>query len=131
MTRCVLTAAVIYFLQERCGKPVAALWRLQLSPDGWLHASAQSSHAVKRLTPPGLCAAIGSVPGTCSAACNFRTVRARRAEGQKSYWERFHGDVTVKRSPWLNPAKFGASGEFCINDFGSTQDDDDSCNIAQ
>jgi hypothetical protein len=32
------------------------------------------------------------------------------AEGQKSYWERFHRDVSVTKRPWLNVAKFGASG---------------------
>src|ERR1700676_2500980 len=48
----------------------------------------------------------------------FTAPRHSSAQGQKSYWERFRGDVTVKRSPWLNPAKFGAWGELCINDFG-------------
>src|SRR6202049_279301 len=48
----------------------------------------------------------------------FKAPRHSSAQGQKSYWERFRGDVTVKRSPWLNPAKFGAWGELCINDFG-------------
>src|SRR4051812_48306797 len=33
--------------------------------------------------------------------------RRGRAKGQKSYWGEFHGDVTVNRSPQLNPAKFG------------------------
>jgi len=118
MTRCVLTAAVIYFLQERCGKPVAALWRPQLSPDEWLHASVQSSHAVKRLTPPFV--RRNRAPCRRSVRCMQPSDCPNQVcrEGQKSYWERFHGDVTVKRSPWLNPAKFGASGEFCINDFG-------------
>jgi hypothetical protein len=48
MTRCVLTAAVIYFLRVAATRD--RLVGLQLSSDPWLHASAQYRHTVKRLT---------------------------------------------------------------------------------
>ncbi len=40
------------------------------------------------------------------------------AAGQKSYWESFHADVTVRRGPWAKLAKSGAWDGYCINDFG-------------
>jgi hypothetical protein len=39
-------------------------------------------------------------------------------EGQKSYWESFHGDVTLKRGPWTKLAKSSHGDECRINDFG-------------
>src|SRR5260370_7875587 len=100
MTRCVLTAAVIYFLRERfsgesvAAKPVAALRRLQLSPDGWLHASAQSCPAVKRLTRP-VCAPQEAHAGSWSGARNVRIVTTQHAECQNSLYTTLPAPVTV------------------------------------
>src|ERR1700690_3600076 len=40
------------------------------------------------------------------------------AAGQKSYWGRFHGDVTLNATSWPNPARSGAWGRDSNNDFG-------------
>jgi hypothetical protein len=84
-------------LAKGCGKTrdgffgaSQANFPLQLSTDGQSHASAQYCLAAKRLIGRRLCAAIGRTRE------NLRSVHRNGAEGQKSYWERFHGDVTVK-----------------------------------
>jgi hypothetical protein len=67
MTRWVLAAKVIYFLQEVAAKPVTALrevpceFSLQFSTDGRSHASAQCCLAARRLIGRGLCAATNEV----------------------------------------------------------------------
>jgi hypothetical protein len=97
MTRRVLTAAIIYFLQgQRFLTSIVLLWTL----------------ACKQTVLP------------CSKAVNpHRFVRRNRRKaateicghsiikGQKSYWVRFHGDVSVVKTPLLNPAKSGGWGQ--------------------
>src|ERR1700675_2234317 len=66
---------------------------------------------LKAVNPPACAAQYNRPDGTNprdGARRRNRSLRRGRAKGRKSYWDEFHGDVTVKRSPLLNPAKFGA-----------------------
>jgi hypothetical protein len=56
----------------------------------------------------------------------FPPSRDRGGKGQKSYWERFHGDVTLKCT-WRGAAKCGAGRNACFNDFREDSNDN-GCN---
>src|SRR3984957_18132457 len=97
--------------------PVRAFYR-QLSPSGMRHASAQYRHAAKRLIRRFVrrnrrAAAIAG-PGMKR---DLR-IRNRTVHRAKSLIESFHSDVTFDFPHGTNPAKSGAAGEHCINEFG-------------
>src|ERR1700733_7458867 len=133
ITRRVLAAAVIYFLREGCGKTrdrfgaCQASFLLQLSSDRRSHASAQYCQAAKRLIRQNLCVAIDSLPELAGSESSWPT-RDSGAEGQKSYWVRFHGDVTVNESLRPSPAH---GGDICVNDSGSDSNVHNGGNASQ
>jgi hypothetical protein len=92
-----------------------------LSTDEQSHASAQYCLAAKRLISRRLCVAIGRTPTTTERE-KVRPAHRNGAEGQKSYWVWFHGDVTVKGEPMT---KFGQvrrmGASFALTISGSEQ----------
>src|ERR1700686_2427389 len=101
MTRRVLAAEVIYLLQKSCGRAVIACCSgrqahssSQLSSERRLHASVPYCYAAKRLIVRFV-RRNTSDSEALSGMIEARTSRHGRVKGQKSYWGRFHGDVTV------------------------------------
>jgi hypothetical protein len=66
-----------------------------------------------------LCAAIGPVPEHGPAALKVRIVQNTACRGPKVLLGDVSGRCYREAKPMVNPAKFGASGELCINDSGS------------
>src|SRR6266404_3172872 len=100
MTRRVLTAAVIYFLQGTGFlTSIVLLWTL---------ACKQTVLPCNKAVNPQRFVRRNRV--NVEARSAFGICGDSNAGSQKSYWVRFHRDVTVKRTPWLNPAKSGAWG---------------------
>jgi hypothetical protein len=55
-----------------------------------------------------LCGAIREIGA--AAGATREVLQTCNAQGRKSYWGYFHGDVTVTQRPSFNPAKSGTSG---------------------
>ena len=110
MTRCVLATAVIYFLHEGCDKAVILPTRLSGAFFVVLSIVSRSAMACKHtimprtnaVNPQHLCIAIRTraareVPPMVRPECH--PLRDRSVKGQKSYWVRFHANVTLAQGP--------------------------------